>query len=188
MSDEERPAKIPRTDDGDGGQEQRQLKKPKEKKNRFPLRRDIDLACRRGDAAAALEALDKAHQQTEEKLEAHSYNAILALCANGGRMINSVEAPEPDKPVDKEVARALRERAAGVYEKMKAANIKPTETTFTALAIIAAKDGDADRSFEMAKQVAQVAKNARPKLRTFAPWGETLSNPRFHWLSGRFLL
>ena len=139
-------------------------------------RREIDVACSKGDFAAAFAAFDAA-VDAGDPLQPHSFNVLLHLCSGGTTGGNygkddapttNGDAPAPTAKVVVPSADAVHaERANAIFNKMVTLDIPRTEMTYTALARIEAATGEPRKALDIAKRL--IDERLTPKLRTFAP-------------------
>jgi len=138
-------------------------------------RREIDVACSKGDFAAAFAAFDAA-VDAGDPLQPHSFNVLLHLCSGGttggnygkddAASNNDVAAPQA-KVVVPSADAVHAERANAIFNKMVTLDIPRTEMTYTALARIEAATGEPRKALDIAKRL--IDERLTPKLRTFAP-------------------
>ncbi|PIA58948.1 hypothetical protein AQUCO_00400068v1 [Aquilegia coerulea] len=113
---------------------------------------DLGTCSKSNDLAGALSLYEKAISQNL-RLNHNHLNTLLYLCSNSLHDLASKDS--------------AIEKGFGIYERMIANNINPTEATITAVARLAAANGDGDFAFELVKSMGKY--KIVPRLRTFDP-------------------
>lgn len=144
------------------------------------LRFGLDMCSRYGDVVEALKLYDKAITQGIQH-DQYNYNVLLYLCssaamgvlrpANMSKDKNVANLEEVIKDDDSKISDEIRylalRRGFEIYHRMGIDKIPPNETTFTAVAKLAAAKEDGVLAFDLVKKM--VEWNIPPKLRSYGP-------------------